>query len=54
MVAMSRKRIASGTALPLKLTDRERELILKHSFAPDELTRKLRLVPAPGKPAVAR
>lgn len=28
-------RIAPGTALPLELTDRERELILKHSFAPD-------------------
>ncbi|MCL5742562.1 MAG: plasmid pRiA4b ORF-3 family protein [Acidobacteria bacterium] len=51
---MPRTRIAPGTTLPLELTDRERELILKHSFAPDELTRQLRIVPQPGKPAVAR
>ncbi|MBX5495653.1 MAG: hypothetical protein IRZ15_09995 [Bryobacteraceae bacterium] len=31
---------APGTTLPLKLTDREPELILKHSFAPDELTQQ--------------
>jgi hypothetical protein len=49
-----RTRIAPGTTLPLELTDRERELILEHSFAPDELTGKLRIVPPPGKPAVAR
>ena len=33
------------------MTDRERELILKHSFAPEELTRQLRFVPQPGSPA---
>ncbi|GEM_PF-6916991 len=49
-----KKRIAARTTLPLELTDRERELILKHSFAPDDLTRKLRIVPPPGKPAVVR
>ncbi len=27
---------------------------MKHSFAPDELTRKLRIVPPPEKPAIAR
>jgi hypothetical protein len=48
------KRIAPGTMLPLELTDRERELILKHSFAPDELTQQLRIVPPRGKPVVAR
>ncbi len=49
-----KKRIAPGTALPLELTDRERELILKQSFAPEEYTRQLRIVPPPGKPAVVR
>jgi hypothetical protein len=39
---------------PLELTDRERELILKHSFAPDELTRQLRILPPPGQAAVVR
>lgn len=49
-----KRRIAPGTALPLELTDRERELILKQSLTPDELTRQLRIVPPPGKPAVVR
>jgi hypothetical protein len=49
-----RKRIAPGTMLRLELTDRERELILKYSFAPDELTRQLRIVPQFGKLAAAR
>lgn len=48
------KRVAPGTALPLELTDRERELVLKHSFAPDELTRQLRVFPQPGQPVVVR
>ncbi len=47
-----KKRIAPGTALPLKLTDQERELILKRSFAPDDLTRRLRIVPPSGKLAI--
>ena len=47
-------RIAPGTTLPLELSDRERELILKHSFAPDELTTMLRIVPPPGAPCVVR
>ena len=49
-----KKRIAPGTTLPLELTDRERELILKKSLAPDELTRPLRIVPPPGKLPVVR
>jgi hypothetical protein len=49
-----RKRVAPGTKLPLELTDRERELILKHSFAPDELTSKLRVVSRPGEPRIVR
>jgi hypothetical protein len=50
----AKKRVAPGTALPLELTDPQRELILENSFAPDELTARLRLVPQRGKPAVAR
>jgi hypothetical protein len=49
-----RKRIAPGTTLPLELTDRERDLILKNSFAGEDLTRRLRVVPPPGQPAVVR
>lgn len=49
-----KKRIAPGTTLPLELTDRERDLILKHSFAEEDLTRRLRVVPPPGQPAVVR
>jgi hypothetical protein len=46
--AVPKTRIAPGTTLPLELTVRERELILNHSFAPDELTARLRVVPQPG------
>ncbi len=53
-VDVPRKRVAPGTTLPLELTDRERELVIEHSFAPDELTGPLRIVPPPGKPAVVR
>lgn len=49
-----RKRIAPGTTLPLELTDRERDLILNHSFAEEDLTRRLRVVPPPGQPTVVR
>jgi len=51
---VQRIRIAPGTTLPLALTARERELILSRSFAPDELTRRLRVIPPPGKPAIVR
>jgi hypothetical protein len=43
-----KKRIAPGTALPLELTD------LKRSLATDNLTRRLRVVPPPGKQAVVK
>jgi len=49
-----RRRIPPGTTLPLALTVRERELILTRSFAPDELTRRLRIIPPPGKPPIVR
>jgi Plasmid pRiA4b ORF-3-like protein len=52
--ADSRKRIAPGSTLLLELNERERELILEHSFADDDLTRRLRLVPQPGKRPVYR
>jgi hypothetical protein len=38
----------------LELSDRECELIVKHTFAGDELTRRLRIVPRPGEPPVYR
>ena len=50
--AAPKKRVAPGTAFPLELSDRERELIVKESFAPDELTRRLWVVPRPGQPVV--
>ena len=49
-----RQHVAAGTRLALKLTDRERETLLKESLAPEELTRPLRLVPAKGQAAVVR
>lgn len=51
---VARKRVAPGTKLPLELTDRECDLILKHSFAPGELTARLRVAPQPGKSSVVR
>jgi hypothetical protein len=49
-----RKRIRPDQKLPLDLDDRERELILQHTFPDDQLTRRLRIVPRAGKPAVYR
>jgi len=40
-----RKRIRPDEMVPFKLNDRERELILQHTFADDELTARLRIVP---------
>ncbi len=51
---LPKKRIAPGMTLPLELTARERDLILKHSFAERDLTHLLRAVPQPGQPAVVR
>jgi hypothetical protein len=47
MPPQARKRIRPDEKIPLELNDRERELILKHTFAGDELTGRLR-VPKPG------
>mgnify|MGYP000865432543 CR=1 FL=1 len=54
MPEVPKQRISPGTTLPLEITDRERELILKQSLAPDELTTKLRVVPPHGAPCVVR
>jgi hypothetical protein len=45
----ARTRIRPDEKVPLELNDRERELILKHTFAGEELTRRLRIVPKPGE-----
>jgi len=43
-----RKKIAVGERVPLELTERERDLIIKHTFADNGLTDRLRIVPSPG------
>jgi hypothetical protein len=50
----TRKRIRHDEAVPVKLTDRERDLILQQTLADDELTRSLRIVSPPGQPALFR
>ena len=52
--AKDRKQIRPGEKVPLELSGRERELILKHTFADDELTGCLRIVPRSGEPPVYR
>jgi hypothetical protein len=44
-----RKQIAVGEKVPLDLTERERDLIMKHTFAGNNLTDRLRIVPSPGR-----
>ena len=44
----SRKRIRPDEKLQFTLDGGERELILQHTFADDDLTRRLRVVPRPG------
>ena len=41
------KRISPTDRISLKLTDRERSLIIENTFAPDYLTNRIRLGPAP-------
>ena len=45
-----RKQITPDERVPLELSDRERDLILQHTFAHDQLTGRLRIVPRPGEP----
>ena len=44
-----RKHIAVGEKVPLELTERERDLIINHTFADNNLTNRLRVVPSPGR-----
>jgi len=44
-----RKRIRPDAKISLELNNRERELILNHCFADEELTGRLRIVPLPGE-----
>jgi len=46
-----RKQIRPDEMVPLTLNDRERELIMQHTFAGDELTARLRIVRESGEPA---
>lgn len=46
---MHRKQIAAGEKVALELTERERDLIIKHTFAGNNLTDRLRIVPSPGQ-----
>ena len=47
-----RKPVLPGDKVPLQLSKRERELILEHTFADDELTAPLRIVPTSCKASV--
>lgn len=44
-----RKQIAVDAKVPLELNERERDLIMKHTFAGNDLTDRLRIVPNPGR-----
>lgn len=50
----ARKQIRPGEKVPLELSVRERELILKHTFADEDLTGRLRIVPGSGERPVYR
>ena len=45
---MARKKIESDTPVKVRLTPRERELILAHTFAGPNLTKRLRLAEVAG------
>ena len=49
-----RKQIAIRERVSLELNKRERDLIIKHTFAGNNLTDRLRLLPRPGKRPVYR
>jgi len=48
----SRKPVPPGQTVPLKLSKRERELILEHTLADDELTAPLRVAPTANQASV--
>jgi hypothetical protein len=47
-----RQTVRPGEKVPLKLSNRECKLILEHTFADDDLTAPLRVVPASSKTSV--
>ena len=49
-----RKQITIGEKVPLELTERERDLITKHTFAGNNLTDRLRIMPSPGHRPIYR
>ena len=49
-----RIRIQPNEKVPLELNERERELVLEHTFADEELTNRLRVVPRKGERPVFR
>ena len=49
-----RQRIRPDEKVSLELSDRERALVLEHTFADEELTNCLRVVPKPGERSVYR
>jgi hypothetical protein len=51
---LERTRIRPEERVPFDLNDRERELILQHTFADDQLTCRLRVVPRAGESAACR
>ncbi|HEY6393109.1 MAG TPA: hypothetical protein VIX89_17645 [Bryobacteraceae bacterium] len=44
-----RKQIAVGEKVPLELTEHELDLVMKHTFAGNNLTDRLRIMPSPGR-----
>lgn len=46
-----RKRIRPDDKVPLELSDRERQIVVEKTFAPDELTDRIRLAPVSKKGA---
>ena len=49
IAAKPRKQIAVGEKVPLELHDPERDLIMNHTFAGNELTDRFRIVLGPGR-----
>jgi len=49
-----RQRLRPDEKVPLELSDRERTLILEHTFADEELTKHLRVVPGSGERPIYR
>ena len=49
-----RKQISVGEKVPLELTERERDLIMNHTFAENSLTDRLRILANPGRRPIYR